>query len=1311
MLPKQSVKRPFTVIVAVIIVLILGVVSFTGMSTDLLPNMNLPYVLVLTSYPGASPEEVEMTVTRPVEQSMSTVSTIVNVTSNSRENMSVVILEFSQTANMDSVALDIREKLDMIKGYWNDSVGSPTMIKINPEMLPIMVSAVDVEGKTAAEVSRYTEQTVVPEFESIEGLASVSATGLVEEKIHVILRQDKIDALNKKIRDKVEGDLDDAAEKLADARAQIQSGKYRLNKERSKVMGQLSQAEKQINAAKQKIADGEAQIKESERQIAFLENLLKEAKKGISSQKKELQNQRKALVAQRKQLEAIENPTPEQLAQLQTVKTQIQAIDAAIAGLKYGGEEVAKLQKDLSAQRTALNAAKQQVAAGKKELAQKEAQFRQGKNKAISGFNSASGKLNSAANEVNTAQQELDDNRETALDKADLNEFLTLDMVMGLLMAENFSMPAGYVSEEGTEYLVRVGDKFTTLDDLSKLTLIDLDMEEILDPIQLSDVADVMMVDNSAETYGKVNGNDAALLTFQKQPDYSTEQVTGLIRERAEGMMATESGLRITTLMDQGVYINIVIQSVLENLLYGALLAILILLIFLRDIRPTLVIAFSIPISLVFAIALMYFTGVTINVISLSGLALGVGMLVDNSIVVIENIYRMRNNGVPPAKAAVEGTKQVSGAIFSSTLTTVCVFAPIIFVQGISRQLFTDLALTIAYSLTASLIVALTLVPVMASGALRNVNEKKHRIFDAFKRLYGFTLKGALKVKIPLLLLIMAVFGLSLYYMFSMGTGFIPTMDSNQVSVTLTMEKDTLLEETTAMSDKVMAKIQTLDGVEAVGAMQSGGNMIITGMSSGNSATNTMEFFVVLKEDKVKTSQEIASDIEALSGEFDCELAASGSMMDISALGGSGISVLVKGPEIDELTELASRVAGVVSETEGTENVLDGLDDPAPEIRILVDKDKAIAEGLTVAQVYSEIRNLLSDPQSATTLTLNTTEYPVVVIDGEQEKLTPEDVRNTRITVTDREGEEKTVKVSNIATISEDTGLSVIQREGQQRCLTVTAEISEGYNIGLVSRVLEEKLTTFDVPAGYSLEVKGENETINDTMRDLVLMFGLAVILIYLIMVAQFQSLLSPFIVMFTIPLAMTGGLFALLFTGKDLSIIAMVGFIMLAGIVVNNGIVLIDRIIQLRREEGLDKKSAIIEAGKDRLRPILMTAITTILGLSTMAFGMGMGADMVQPLAIVTIGGLLYATLLTLYVVPCFYDLFNRNTVLKDILQKEEEALNAPSLPGGGMPALMPFPPLPTLSDAASIGEAIPAESAEPVQGGDSGGQSEFDR
>ena len=1307
MLPKQSVKRPFTVIVAVIIVLILGVVSFTGMSTDLLPNMNLPYVLVMTSYPGASPEEVEMTVTRPVEQSMATVSNIVNITSNSRENMSVVILEFAQTANMDSVALDIREKLDMIKGYWSDSVGSPTMIKINPEMLPIMVSAVDLEGKTAAEVSRYTAQTVVPEFESIEGLASVSASGLVEEKIHVILRQDKIDALNKKIRDKVEGDLDDAAEKLADARAQIQSGKYRLNKERSKVMGQLNQAENQINAAKKKIADGEAQVKESEQRIAFLENLLKEAKKGISSQKKELQNQRKTLVEQRKQLEALENPTPEQLAQLQTIKTQIQAIDAAIAGLKYGGEEVTKLQNDLAVQRKALDAAKQQVAAGKKELAQQEAKFRQGKNKAVSGFNSAAGKLNSAKNEIDTAQQELDDGREDALNKADLNEFLTLDMVMGLLTAENFSMPAGYVSEEGTEYLVRVGDKFTTLEDLSKLTLIDLDMEEILDPIQLSDVADVMMADNSAETYGKVNGNDAALMTFQKQPNYSTEQVTGLIRERADSMMAADSSLHITTLMDQGVYINIVIQSVLENLLYGALLAILILLIFLRDMRPTLVIAFSIPISLVFAIALMYFTGVTINVISLSGLALGVGMLVDNSIVVIENIYRLRNLGVPPAKAAVEGTKQVSGAIFSSTLTTICVFAPIIFVQGISRQIFTDLALTIAYSLTASLIVALTLVPVMAAGALRNVNEKRHRIFDAFKRFYGFTLKGALKVKIPLLILIMGVFGLSLYYMFSMGTGFIPTMDSNQVSVTLTMEKDALLEETIAMSDKVMDKIQTMDGVEAVGAMQSGGNIILTGMSSGNSAANTMNLYVVLKEDKTKTSQQIALDIEKLSGEFDCELAANGSMMDMSALGGSGISVLIKGPEVDQLTDLAAKVAEVVSKTEGAENVLDGLDDPAPEIRIIVDKDKAIAEGLTVAQVYSEIRGLLADPQSVTTLTLNTTEYPVVVIDGEQEKLTPEDVRNTKITVTDREGKEKTVKVSAIAEISENTGLSVIQRDGQQRCLSVTAEISEGYNIGLVSRTLEEKLSSVDVPDGYSLEVKGENETINDAMRDLLLMFGLAIILIYLIMVAQFQSLLSPFIVMFTIPLAMTGGVFALLFTGKDLSIIAMVGFIMLAGIVVNNGIVLIDRIIQLRRDEGLDKKSAIIEAGKDRLRPILMTAITTILGLSTMAFGMGMGADMVQPLAIVTIGGLLYATLLTLYVVPCFYDLFNRNKVLKDMLQKEEEALNAPSLPGGTastLPAVFPLPPL------SNLEKINPAESTEPIQGGEPGGQSEFD-
>ncbi len=1285
MLPKLSVKKPFTVVVAVVMILVLGVVSFMGMTTDMLPKMNLPYVVILTGYPGASPEEVELAVTRPIEQSMATVNNINNITSNSSENASMVFLEFAQTTNMDSASLEIREKLDMIKGYFPDSVTSPTMLKINPEMLPVMVAAVDIENKTSAEVSRITQSDVMPGFESLEGVATVSLTGLIEEDIHVILRQEKIDKINKELKDHVENEMDDAAEKLADAKAQIKSGKYKLNKEKSKIMGQIGQAEKVLSDAKKKISDGEAQIAESEQQIAFLENLLKTGKQEIEKQKKNLKAERSVQVSRQKELEAIDPRSPEQEDELARVKLRIQAIDAAIAGLQFGSDEVAKINKDIAAQRKQLEAAKAQVKAGKKELAEQEKKLNQGKNKAVSGFSAASGKLNSAEKQVNEGIAQLEDSREEALEQASVDNFLTMDMLKGLLTAENFSMPAGYVAEKGTDYLVRVGDKIGDLKELSGLLLIDLDIEGI-DPIYLSDVADVIQVDNSAETYGKVNGNQAVLMTFQKQPEYSTSDVSARIQEKAKTLPGKIEGLHFTPLMDQGIYINLVINSVLENLLYGALLAILILLIFLRDVRPTVVIAFSIPISLVFAIVLMYFSGVTLNIISLSGLALGVGMLVDNSIVVIENIYRLRNMGVPPAKAAVEGTKEMTGAIFSSTLTTICVFAPIVFVQGISRQLFTDIALTITFSLLASLLVALTLVPMMASGALRNVSEKRHRIFDLFKRFYAFTLKGALKVKILVVLAAFALFGLSGYYMLSMGTGFMPEMDSTQISVQLEMEKDTPLVRTAAATDKVMEKILAIPGVESVGAMQGSGGMSGMGSMLGLSSdrklpTDSMSMYVILKEDKSVSSQEIAKQIEALSGEAGCTLTAEGSSMDMSALGGSGVSIMIKGPEIDGLRDLSGQIAKIVEGTEGTENVSDGIADPTPELRITVDKEKAMAEGLTVAQVYMEISALLADPTTATTLNVNGTDYPVIVIDGEQEKLTLDDVRGTKITVTDKEGEEKEIRVSSIAATTDDISLSTVQRDNQQRYLKVTAEIKEGYNIGLVSRELETKLTAIQVPEGYSVQVTGENETINDAMNDLVLMLALAIILIYLIMVAQFQSLQAPFIVMFTIPLAMTGGLFALYFTKNDLSVIAIVGFIMLAGIVVNNGIVLIDCIIRMRRD-GKEKKEAILEAGRVRLRPILMTAITTILGLIPMAVGMGMGSNMVQPLAIVTIGGLTYATLLTLYVVPCMYDLINRKKDLRDALQKEEDLQLA--LEGEGRAAELP----------AQAEEGIPAEA-----------------
>ena len=692
--------------------------------------------------------------------------------------------------------------------------------------------------------------------------------------------------------------------------------------------------------------------------------------------------------------------------------------------------------------------------------------------------------------------------------------------------------------------------------------------------------------------------------------------------------------------MDQGDYIDMVVGSVLSNLLWGGLLAIIVLIFFLKDAKPTFIVACSIPFSLMCAITLMYFTDVTLNIISLSGLALGVGMLVDNSIVVIENIYRLRSLGVPASKAAIQGAKQVSGAIFASTLTTICVFLPIVFTQGISRELFTDMGLTIAYSLLASLVVALTLVPAMGAAVLKNTKEKSHRWFDAFVEGYQRLLGWALRHKAPVLSGVTALLAISIFLTTQMGTAFIPAMDSPQMSATLTMPRGAAQQDAYAMADTVMERIAAVDGVETVGAMSGGSGM--SSMMGGSSSGGSITYYILLSDDRTATNADVSAAIEAQVADLDCTVEVQESTMDMSALGGSGVELVITGRGLDEMNAIADDLRGILRSTEGLVDISENSVTGNPETRITVDKYKAMQHGLTVAQIYSELAAELKAENTATTLTLDGTDTPVVVVKPAGQAPTRGNIMDHAFTVTNAEGEEETVRLYDIAAKQETDSVSSINRENGARTMSVSAGVDARHNIGLVSRELEKKLADYELPEGYTVEIAGENETINSAMTDLVKMIALAVVFIYLIMVAQFQSLMSPFIVMFTIPLAFTGGLLALWLTGSELSIIAMLGFLVLAGVVVNNGIVFVDNINQLRLA-GMDRTEAILETGRTRIRPVLMTALTTILAMSTMALGIGDGAEMTQPMAIVTIGGLTYATLLTLLVVPVLYDIFRK--------------------------------------------------------------------
>lgn len=1260
MISKFSVKKPYTVIVGVILVIVLGVVSFTRMTTDLLPDMNLPYALVITMDMGASPEEVETDVTAPIEAAMATTSNIKNVSSSSHDNYSLVILEYEQSANMDSVLIEMQQKLDQLEGSWSDSVGTPMIMQIDPDMMPIMVVSADVEGMTQAEVSDYVENELVPAIESVEGVASVSTTGVLEETVQVTMNQDKIDALNEEILEKIEEQFDEAQQELDDAAAEIDSGKKKLDNGKQELADQMASAQNEITNGKIQAYVGETEIKTN---LTLLVQMKEIMEKAIPV----LQSAYDDGMAIKQQIELLQQmQSPEQQAQIEALQQQLADILGRISNqgdaLAGAGitiqtlEDIPQVIASMSAKLAEMNMniallqeAQGKVADGKTQLDDAAAALTKAQITSILEMSAAAAQLADAKAQLALGQTQLDDAKKSAEESADLEKILTTEMLGNLLMAQNFSMPAGYVGAKDDQYMVRVGDRIESVEELKEVVLLDMGLEGI-EPIRLSDVATVEIVDNSAESYSKVNGNPAIMLSIEKQTGYSTGEVTDRAKEKFAALERENANLRMTILMNQGVYIDIIVDSVLQNMIFGAILAILVLIVFLKDVKPTMIIACSIPLSVIFAIVLMYFSDISLNIISLSGLALGIGMLVDNSIVVIENIYRLKSEGYSIRKAAVEGAGQVTGAIIASTLTTVCVFAPIIFTEGITRQLFVDIALTIAFTLTASLIVALTFVPMMAAGVLKTTKEVKHAFFEKVQDAYGRALETALHHKAIVFIAVIVLLVTSGMAAFSRGFSFINmNMETDQLTVTVAPREEQVLEfeELTALSDEVVEKLLTIEGVETIGAMAGGGGTMAS-MGGGGSESVTM--YLLLGEEADVSTADVEAEIEELTADMECEVSVDSSASDMTAMFGSGITVQVSGSNLDKLQELAAEVAAIVEKEEGIAEVDDGLDNTTPSFTVCVDKEKAAEYGMTTAQVFQLVYAKMASDTSPTTISTDLKDYEVYVQTEEQAEVTLSDIKNLTFTYTDREGNEEEIALRAIADFREGNSLNVINRDAQNRYISVSGSVDAGHNVSLVSRSLQQKLAEINLPEGYSIEMTGEDEMIDDAMQQLYLMLLLAVVFIYLIMVAQFQSFLSPFIIMFTIPLAFTGGLFALFLTGNEVSVIAMIGFVMLAGIIVNNGIVMVDYINQLRAG-GMSKHEAIIESGKTRLRPILMTALTTILSMSTMAVGLGDGSEMMQPMAIVTEGGLVYGTLLTLIVVPCIYDAFHRE---KSMVEEE---------------------------------------------------------
>ncbi len=1034
-----SVNRAITIFMSVLIVIVFGIVSITNLTTDLFPSVNIPYAVVFTTYPGASPFEVEEIVTNPLEDALATTTNVKSLDSISSENYSIIILEFNESANMDSAVIEMRENLSFVSSEFPDMVSEPRIIKLNPNMMPIMQVSITNEGTNQEELTKIVKDEVLPLIERIPGVASVDVSGAYESDIQVLLDDNAINDINSQLTD---------------------------------------------------------------------------------------------------MYSSFGLPSDQQI-------------------------------------------------------------------------------------------------------------FVDKELISNILKAQNFEFPIGYAELDGINYLVRVGDEFHDLEEIQNLKIFNFPgIEGLVDPIifTLDDIANVTFVDANEKEYSKVNGEDAITFYIQKSSEFATTDVTHEIEQVLSQLANEKDGLHFTILFNQGDYIDQSIGNVTTNLIYGAILAVLVLFLFLKSFRATGIVALAIPISLMFAIVMIYFSGITLNIVSMGGLALGIGMLVDNSIVVIENIYRLRSEGASKKEAALEGAKQVSGAITASTITTISVFVPVMFIEGFIKEIFLQMALTIIFSLTASLVISLTLVPAISAKVMDKRKNKEDEDSKA-KIIYQDILMFAMRYKTIVLLFVLGLFGLSLFLAKDKGFIYFPESDEGEISISVINPVDNPLsyEDFISTIDALSFDLKEMEDVETVGASLGSMQGLFFGLSSADNATVN----VLLTADRTVTTREKEIEIENLLNskyqtiEFDI----TGSQQQTDVLTGSGMQIEIRGYDLDILKTTALDIASIVEDVPGVDTVDNGLGRPADEIKITVNKDKASQYGLTTAQVMQKVGEILYDKQVTTSIVIGSEIYDLYVVE-------PLDLVSQNFTLLDYEnliiGQNflnpiEIIKLKDIATVEYKEGFQSISHTNGVRTVTIDISYTPDTNITKTAADIENTVNAYNLPDGYDINFQGENEEVMKAMNTLLLAVALGILLIYMVMASQFQSLTYPFIIMFTIPLAFTGGFFMLYFAQMPISVVSAVGLIVLTGIVVNNGIVLVDYINQLR-QQNMELIEAIVTAGKTRLRPIIMTALTTILALTTMAIGLGQGSEILQPMAVTTIGGLLYATVLTLIVVPIMYYLTTKH-------------------------------------------------------------------
>ncbi len=1017
-LAEVSVKRPVTIIMAMLIVMLLGTISLTRLPIDLLPNIEIPVSIVVSQYSGVGPQEIEKLITSPLEGAVSTVENIDTVTSNSTEGSSIVIAQFKNGTDMDFATLQMREKVDQIKSFLPSGAGEPMVMKLDLDAMPVVILTLSGHDADLAKLQSIAEDKLKPQLERVDGAASVSIVGGYQDQV--------------------------------------------------------------------------------------------------------------------------------------AIKTHLEKMNG------YG---------------------------------------------------------------------------------------LTISYLAQLIGAENLSAPGGQVQKGAQELTIRTTGEFKSLKD----------MKELLIPlpsggqIRLKDIADVGIEHKDITSIAKANGEKSVSIAIQKQSGTNTVKVADEVHEAVEAFAKEYPDLKINIVMDQSVDIKKSIETVENEAILGGILAVIVVFMFFHNIRTTFITATAIPIAMMATFTILYFMGITINMMTLGGLTLAMGRLVDDNIVALENIHRHRLEGYSKVDAAIKGVSEVGMAIFASTLTTVAVFLPIVFVQGIVATIFRELALTFAVSLMASLVVSLTLVPTLSAMLMKAEVVQESRsglkgVFDRFSRwfdknfarveaVYRKFLHYGLHHRKTVMVTATLVFVISGASALSLGAEFMPVADIGQLTINTTLPDGAKLQDTEETVLKIEKKLEEIPEIETV-FTQIGSR---GGFSLGGDTSNISAISIQLLplDARTRSIEQVSDEIRSLTKDIPgAEIKVT--VTDNMQMGGATapVDIVIKGEELDQLKKIGMEIQSVVASVEGTREVKTSMTEGVPEVVVKVNRSNASQYGLSAAQISQAVKGTISGT-TATRYRYEGTEIDVVLSGDETFKTSLENLGQTPIPTLSG----ITIPLSQVAEVEMGRGPVIIERSGQTRLVHVTSQIIDR-DLMSITTDIKDKLIEYPIPDGYTYEVLGENEELMESFADLGLALILAILLVYMILASQFESLLHPFTIILSLPMGFSGGMFGLFITRTTLSVPSFIGLILLVGIAVSNAIVLVDYIIK-RRERGEEREEAIENAGPIRLRPILMTTLSTALALMPMALGIGEGSETMAPMAIVVIFGLMFSTVSTLLLVPVIYTIF----------------------------------------------------------------------